>query len=68
MNARTFIRIWGWPIVLGLLAAAGLIGALVSDRLWASILALGGLGLPLVLILRYWPLRRLFDGTLRSSK
>lgn len=68
MSARTFLRIWGWPILLGVLAAAGLVGALVSERLWASILSWIGLGLPLAVILRCWPLRRLFDEPPCSSK
>lgn len=37
------LRLWGWPIVLGLLSATGLITALVSDSWgdWWSWLALG---------------------------
>lgn len=61
MNRSPFLRVWGWPLVLGTLAVVGLAAALVSERLWASALSWIGLGLPLVLIMRFWPLRRWFD-------
>jgi len=56
-----FLRTWGWPLLLGAMTTIGLVSALVSERLWASILSWIGLGLPLVLILRFWPLRRWFE-------
>jgi ferrous iron transport protein A len=40
----TFRQLWGWPVVLGLLSASGLLSALVSEG-WGDIwswLALGG--------------------------
>lgn len=55
-----FLRIWGWPLLLGMMTTIGLITALVSEQAWASVLSWIGLGLPLVLILRFWPLRRWF--------
>lgn len=42
--ARTpLVSLWGWPIVLGLVTAVGLVAALVGDNAWdfASWLALG---------------------------
>lgn len=38
-----FLRLWGWPIVLGLLTASGLLSALVSESVgdWWSWIALG---------------------------
>lgn len=56
MTLASFIRIWGWPILLGMLTAAGLVSALVSEARWASVVSWIGLGLPVVVILRHWPL------------
>jgi len=66
MSSSVFWRIWGWPILLVVLTTGGLVSALVDERLWASILSWIGLGLPIALIFRYWPLRRLFDRKPRS--
>lgn len=46
------LRLWGWPIVLGLLSASGLISALVSDG-WGDIWSWLALGLPVVLMAWY---------------
>jgi hypothetical protein len=44
-----FWRMWGWPIVLGLLTTLGLISALFSDGGLGDILAWFALGIPCVL-------------------
>lgn len=46
---RPRLRLWGWPIVLGLLTASGLITALVSDR-WGDWWSWIGLGVPMAVI------------------
>lgn len=33
MNA-SFKRMWGWPIVIGIITGIGLISALLGDELW----------------------------------
>ena len=40
---RARLRLWGWPIALGILSATGLVSALVSDTWgdWWSWIALG---------------------------
>jgi hypothetical protein len=46
------LRLWGWPIALGLLSASGLLSALVSDG-WGDAWAWVGLGAPLAVMLRH---------------
>ncbi|MGC4029958.1 MAG: hypothetical protein QM696_13930 [Steroidobacteraceae bacterium] len=58
MTGSAFWHIWGWPILLAVLAVVGLVSALMSNQFWASVLSWIGLGLPLLLILRYWPFRK----------
>jgi hypothetical protein len=60
MSRPLFLRVWGGPLLLGILTMIGLVSALISEQLWASILSWIGLGLPLVIILCYWPFRRWF--------
>lgn len=48
MNAA-FLRLWGWPIVLGLLSASGLLTALLSDG-WGDWWSWLALGLPLAMM------------------
>jgi hypothetical protein len=61
MSRPLFFRVWGGPLLLGIAVVVGSISALMSEQLWASILSWIGLGLPLVVILRYWPFRRWFE-------
>lgn len=42
-----FLRLWGWPISLGLLTLVGLIAALVGDG-WFDTVSAVTLGLPVV--------------------
>ncbi|MEZ2295820.1 hypothetical protein [Variovorax sp. RCC_210] len=43
-----FWRMWGWPIVLGLLTIFGLVSALFSDGGLGDILAWITLGIPVI--------------------
>lgn len=51
-----FWRMWGWPLVLGLLTASGLATALVSDN-WGDWWSWLGLGVP-VAVMAWFGLRR----------
>jgi hypothetical protein len=51
-----FWRLWGWPIALGLLTIAGLISALLGDRIWDHLSAVA-LGIPVMACL-WFGLRR----------
>ncbi len=53
------MKLWGMPILLGLLSGVGLISALLEDGLWDWISWLT-LGIPSVLMGWYWlrPARR----------
>ncbi|WP_219209850.1 hypothetical protein [Variovorax boronicumulans] len=47
MNPRhAFWRLWGWPLVMGLLTTVGLISALFSDGGAGDMLAWLTLGIP----------------------
>jgi hypothetical protein len=50
------LRLWGWPLALGLLLASGLVTALVSDA-WGDVWSWVGLGVP-VLVMAWFGLRR----------
>ena len=41
------MRIWKWPLVLGVLTATGLLSALVSDT-WGDLWSWIGLGVPVL--------------------
>ncbi|WP_206239605.1 hypothetical protein [Novosphingobium terrae] len=61
MSRRTsaFARQWSWPIALAVLTCFGLLSALIGEGgLWWG-LSWIALAMPLLVILRYWPLRRL---------
>ncbi len=45
---HTFISMWGWPVVLGILTGIGLVGALVGDGWWDYLSAVT-LGLPVLM-------------------
>lgn len=51
-----FGRLWGWPIVLGIVTAIGLVSALVGDGVWDTVSWLG-LGLPVAISAWYGLLR-----------
>ena len=54
-----FRRLWGWPIVLGLMTAAGLVSALFSDGGPGDVLAWVTLGIPTAICFWYgWGRRR----------
>ncbi len=46
------MKLWGWPITLGLLSASGLVSALVSDS-WGDAWAWFALGFPVLVMTRY---------------
>jgi hypothetical protein len=46
------MRLWGWPLALGLLSASGLLTALVSDH-WGDVWSWLGLGLPVAVMSWY---------------
>jgi hypothetical protein len=48
-RGAAFWRLWGWPLLLGLLSAAGLVGALLLDGL-GDLAACLGVGAPLLAI------------------
>jgi hypothetical protein len=50
------MRLWGWPIVLGLLSATGLVTALVSEG-WGDVWSWIALGVP-VLVMAWFGWRR----------
>lgn len=37
MSDRAFVRLWGAPLVLGVLTALGLMSALLGDGLWDAV-------------------------------
>ncbi|GGY34047.1 hypothetical protein [Pseudoduganella albidiflava] len=43
-----FLRLWGMPILLGILTAVGLVAALLGDGLWDAVSGVA-LGLPVLL-------------------
>ena len=47
MKGATSWSVWGWPLALALLSAAGLLGALAGDGAWDG-LGWIGLGVPCV--------------------
>lgn len=55
----SFLRLWGMPILLGILSGIGLVAALVADG-WGDMLSWLTLGLLVVLMTWYWlkPARR----------
>lgn len=61
-----FIRLWGWPFVLGLLTASGLITALVSES-WGDAWSWCGLGVPVAVIAWCAWLRPVFSSVSVSS-
>lgn len=48
---KTFLKLWGMPILLALLSIFGLIAALLGDGIW-DILGWLSLSLPLFLIIK----------------
>lgn len=50
--ASPFLRLWGWPLLLGLLSASGLVSALVSDG-WGDAWSWFALGLPVAVMAWY---------------
>ncbi|MFT4265922.1 MAG: hypothetical protein QM586_01670 [Xenophilus sp.] len=55
---RAFRAMWGWPIVLGVLTAVGLVSALFSDGGFGDVVAWVTLGIPVAVCLWYGWLRR----------
>jgi hypothetical protein len=50
------LRLWGWPLAIGLLSATGLISALLSDT-WGDAWSWVALGTPLA-VMAWFGLRR----------
>ena len=55
------VRLWGWPVALGLLIASGLTTALVSEG-WGDVWSWLALGLPIV-VMAWFGLRRPANST-----
>lgn len=55
---RAFWAMWGWPIVMGVLTAAGLVSALFSDGGFGDMLAWVALGIPVLTCIRFGWMRR----------
>ncbi|WP_394781940.1 hypothetical protein [Undibacterium sp.] len=53
---NAFMRLWGWPIALGMLTIIGLVSALLGDGIWDYLSALS-LGVP-VAVGGWYSLRR----------
>ena len=47
-----FLKLWGMPILLGLLTTIGLLSALLGDGIW-DLLSACALGVPVLVGLRY---------------
>jgi hypothetical protein len=61
-----FIRLWGWPVLLGVLTLIGLISALLGDGWWDAVSALT-LGIPVVVAV-WFSLRRAPDSGAGAGK
>lgn len=57
----TFRRQWSWPIGIAVLTILGLLSALLGEGGFWWGLSWAVLAAPLIVIARYWPLRRLFQ-------
>lgn len=58
-----FKRMWGAPIVLGVLTGTGLVTALVSDNGWGDWWSWVGLGIPVAVMAWYsWGRKRPAEG------
>lgn len=60
MKNNPSLRLWGKPLLIGLLSITGLIAALVGDNYW-DVYSWLALGLPVVIMIRsyYFPAKRL---------
>ncbi len=47
------MKLWGMPILLGLLSGVGLVSALLEDGLW-DVVSWLALGIPTALMCWYW--------------
>lgn len=62
----SYARQWRWPVCLAVLTLFGLLSALLGQGgIWWW-LSWAALAFPLLVIIRYWPLRRLFERRYRS--
>lgn len=61
-----FVRLWGWPIILGLFTASGLLTALVSET-WGDTWSWFGLGVPVAVMAWCAWLRPVFSSVSASS-
>ena len=52
MNNYFNIRMWGKPILVGVLSITGLVGALVGDGIW-DVFSWLALGIPLFYMLKF---------------
>jgi len=51
--SKRFIHVWGWPMLLALLTAFGLLSALLGTGVWHW-LSWGAMAIPLIVIGYYW--------------
>ena len=53
----TFWKVWGVPIIIGILSAAGLLSALTGDGVW-DLVSWVSLGVPVLVAIWFVPWRR----------
>lgn len=63
---KFFTRLWGWPIVLGLLTGSGLVAALISET-WGDTWSWFALGVPVIVMVWCAWLRPVFSPVSASS-
>jgi len=56
---------WNWPVGVAVFTMAGLLSALLGESTVSRWFSWLSLSIPLLLIVRFWPLRRLFDRKVR---
>ncbi|GGC91259.1 hypothetical protein [Halopseudomonas salina] len=59
------LNIWLWPVLLGMLSAAGLAGALIGDGWW-DIASTAALGVVTLVCFRFWLVPS--DATVRAPR
>jgi hypothetical protein len=55
--SKRFIDIWGWPILLAILTALGLLSALLGTGIWHWI-SWAAIAIPLIMIGYHWQINK----------